>query len=446
MASPSDNVFGAFGSVVGYVGAEAATTVAFERLLWPQRHYSNFHLSSGLGVAALTGMGGPVHKAALAILDNFLEHGLFRGRNQGHMLGTAFFRGRPEWTWHQVEGHNGVAGKETVAKPIRNCFWPRAMSLVPAPVLSKDESGRPRTPASPSCMEKAALQQQQQVSRARVCVNHIVITPATTTDKNSNQIPFVSEDSGIPSLRVFLGIVASELSGIVVASVIVGWYMSPWAVLFVLPLAIRLFAAVLSLHRQKLVPVDPSTLENKGLSHFEVHYPQAGGDFMVITGSPSLVQQFFRHYGHPLRDRPREVAQLASVVFLGLLFPAGLLSSVLWMPAYLQYFWMSYQLYLVLAMHVARYWEVIESCTTLEAKIARALERNKDEDTMDCKRAAILFGHSRHGRETIRVDVSITYHGRHQEGKDQTAGLLARPPQDYIAQMDRPLSGTSSTA
>ena len=36
------NVFGGFGAVLGYIGAEAATPNVFERLLWPQIFYSGF--------------------------------------------------------------------------------------------------------------------------------------------------------------------------------------------------------------------------------------------------------------------------------------------------------------------------------------------------------------------------------------------------------------------
>lgn len=62
-SSPVNNVFGAFGAVLGYIGAEAATMLTLERLLWPQRFYSNFRLGTLLPISLLTPMGGPIHKS-----------------------------------------------------------------------------------------------------------------------------------------------------------------------------------------------------------------------------------------------------------------------------------------------------------------------------------------------------------------------------------------------
>ena len=53
---------------------------------------------------------------------------------------------------------------------------------------------------------------------------------------------------------------------------------------------------------------------------------------MVIHGPPTLVTQFFRHSGHPVRhhrglhgDRFRELISIATIILLALVYPAGLL-------------------------------------------------------------------------------------------------------------------------
>src|SRR5262249_47895473 len=73
-------------------------------------------------------MGGPVYQAALGALDAMHVHGLFKGRQEGHMLGTAFF---PALTWsytfHSPEGK--------VTEPARNCLWVRALRNLPSPEI-----------------------------------------------------------------------------------------------------------------------------------------------------------------------------------------------------------------------------------------------------------------------------------------------------------------------
>ena len=62
-----------------------------------------------------------------------------------------------------------------------------------------------------------------------------------------------------------------------------------------------------------------------------------GHGFLVVEGKESVVLQFFRHYGHPIRNRARELIQISIVVAFGLVFPIGLMCSLIWMPVVLQY-------------------------------------------------------------------------------------------------------------
>ncbi|KAI0179928.1 hypothetical protein GGR52DRAFT_219450 [Hypoxylon sp. FL1284] len=408
-----NNIFGALGSVLGYVGAEAATALTFERLLWPQRFYSNFKPSSIIPITLLTPMSGPLHKIGLIAMDRIFQHGLLKGAHQGHMLGTSFF---PEqgWTYTMYgDDTDSVVHKES----IRNCLWTRAISYMKMPPIINS----PVSVGTPGSMEKGA----PQILRARITVSHLTIAPATPAEKEST-IPFVSEDSKTPSLRVFLGILCSELTGVVTAIIVLAKWRSAWAALWVLPLFIRVLSAVFAVHREELIPSTSSTSSDDPWHKFEVHCPQSDGNFMLLSGPPTLVLQFFRHYGHPKRDRFREVLQLMTVVLFICLFPMELLCSIVWMPLEIQYVWLGYKMYVVLAMHIVRYSQVGSFATT-EAKVSDAFgEQLCGRCTAGAEReCSILFGHARQGPETLKVNLSITYHNRYKEGQDSLRNLLS---------------------
>ena len=70
-AEPVENfTTNALGTVLGYIGAEAATDAIFKRLLWPQGSYSDFNIKNSFKMALLLPSGGPLYKAALQTLDN----------------------------------------------------------------------------------------------------------------------------------------------------------------------------------------------------------------------------------------------------------------------------------------------------------------------------------------------------------------------------------------
>jgi hypothetical protein len=106
------------------------------------------------------------------------------------------------------------------------------------------------------------------------------------------------------------------------------------------------------LSREPLVAGPEADTEPQVVQDVEIHRPSSHGNFILITGPSTLVPQIFRH---PIRNRFRELVQVVIVVAYGCLFPAGLLCSMVWMPLAVQYAWLSYQLYAVPAMHVARY-------------------------------------------------------------------------------------------
>jgi hypothetical protein len=114
---------------------------------------------------------------------------------------------------------------------------------------------------------------------------------------------------------------------------------------------------------------------------FEVADPNH--KFMVIEGPQPVIVQFFRHYGHPVRDenslwigdRVREVVCIMIICCLFLYFPAGLLMAQ-WSNEDAQYLWLAYQLYAVIAMHAVRVlgWQDVGRT---EKRIARYLSNGK---------------------------------------------------------------------
>lgn len=412
------NVFGAFGSLLGYIGAEAVTTASFESLLWPQRSLSNFKVSRLPWMALLMPMGGPMHKAALKVFDIIYNYGLLKGRQQGHMLGTAFF---PELGWTYTMYSQGIHEEHT--ESLRNCILAQALSLLPMPNLDP-----PKTSSNMTSIEGAIRSPQDKVERvrAKVRVSHLHIAKATEKDKKTLNLPFVREQHGTPGPRILLAICGSELSAIGVAIGVAAYFASPWALIWIVPLALRLVSAVFAVRREPLVQLTSSTSATDPPCDFEVHCPQSEGNFLLISGPPTLVLQFARHYGHPKRDRMREVVQLFVIVMFACLFPLELVCSTIWMPVPLQNVWLCYQLYVVLAMHVTRYSRLGSESST-SAALADALAREGCTEVGITKSEhAVLFGHTRDGPETLKVGVVSTYHDRYKTGKDALGNLLRR--------------------
>ncbi|KAJ4414710.1 hypothetical protein N0V82_007762 [Gnomoniopsis sp. IMI 355080] len=421
------NIFGGFGAVIGYIGGEAATADWFERLLWPQRFFSGFRLASVPSVALLLPMGGPLHKAALSTLDVMHHHGLMKGAYRGHMLGTPFFRSQ-DWSYTM----HGNEFSETHTEPLRNCLWARAISLLPVgeQVVTK------------SSLDEEKGTRPQSVLRAQVAVNHLTLSWPTTNDRS--RLPFVPEPSGTPNLRVYLGIITAEATAIIVALALAVTSRTTWSILFLVPLFLRLLSASLAIHREKLLSPKLTVTATDPPVDFEVHCPQSDGSFMMITGPPTLVLQFVRHFGHPVRSRWREVTQLACIAAFGLFYPFGLLCSMVWMPLSVQCVWLSYETYLIAAMHVARYtWSGLGSTT--EARIAQALMSPEAREAGGKEGASILFGHEVYGEGTVKAMWSATYHTRNAEGKKAMQGLLRRRKMNARRWAPRPISENQPT-
>lgn len=256
--------------------------------------------------------------------------------------------------------------------PLRNCLWSRVLSYIPIPMLDRERC----TDSAPGdSSEKRIVRAGKSTLplRARIVVSHLTLSRPTAEDIVSQDLPFVSEGVGIPGLRVFLAVCATELSAVVTAFGIFAAYRSLWALLWFLPLLLRLIGTFFALEHEPLVSTSSSVASDPPCD-FEFHCPQSESSFMVVTGPPALLLQFFRHYGYPIRNQFREIVQLSTIVAFALQFPLGWFCSSMWMTVEVQYVWLSYQLYVVLAMHIVRY-SVTTRSTNTEAKLAECLDR-----------------------------------------------------------------------
>ena len=243
-------------------------------------------------------------------------------------------------------------------------------------------------------------------------------------------------------MKSYFALIATETTGIIVALVIAliwkSWFMALWLI----PLVLKLTSAFLTVDRhpleipsillpQKAYPHQPSqgpgskdqgAQENKSGHHmllqqkkFEIHGLPHG--FLILEGNEELILQFFRHYGHPVRNLLREYAQLTIILLFGFVFPAGLLCSMLWMPLGMQYVWMAYQMYTIFTMHVYRYargktWASTEE--RLAAGFVAAAAQGQPMKTF-------LGGE----QGVVMAELETTYHSRYREGRKHCDQLLS---------------------
>jgi hypothetical protein len=348
----SDLIPSTLGSVIGYLGAEVAENTVFERLLWPQRFYNSLSPSILFQLAILHPMGGPLHRAALQTLDIFRDKGIYRGYRRGHMAGTAF---------HSDHGKSYIASAEPgKKKAARNGFWFTVMQASEWWPNDHAEAQRAIQPVF-----RLHLQAGRRKPEGAVEIREEVM-----------------------GWRNWVGLGASEVTALA-AALVAGCYMGvTWlAVYFMIPLMLKILAALTAVKRQLLEEMEASEEEI-----FEVDDLDKG--FFIITGQDLVVRQFFRHYGDPRPKRVKDEKTGSHVWYdrkqrtkelLGLLwvyafifyFPIGLV-LLLWMDTNAQYLWMGYQVYTIAVMHVVRLGGYGGAGRT-EEKIARILTSGKQE-------------------------------------------------------------------
>ncbi|KAF8252557.1 hypothetical protein K440DRAFT_631368 [Wilcoxina mikolae CBS 423.85] len=356
--SNTQSAIAAISTIIGYLGSEVATSAHFERLLWPQRFHNGLSWQNLAKEAFLMPMGGPLHKAVFVVVDKLIEHGVFKGKECGNMLGTAFYGDtRLSYTIHDL----GVGGRASERRAVRNGFWVRAidqMSLTSMSTGTSPEDGN----TVPTV-------------RAGKAVSLLTLEYEDERQREAGGPPVVHDDTGPVNCSTFLQLGISEATGIAVAIVVRVVFKNPFFILWLLPLWLKIVMAAWTVPREPLArPSVANTGGDRNLV-FEVHDLKHG--FLLIDGNPSLILQFFRHYGHPVRCRVREGMQMWIVVAFGLLFPAGLLCSIMWMPIGMQYLWLGYQLYATFAMYIYRCLGGSQWAST-EERVAKTFADSKD--------------------------------------------------------------------
>ena len=391
-------VLGALGTLIGYLGTEISVNDLFERLLWPQRYYNSPSTKAIWKMAFTMPMGGPLHKASLQTLDTFYKRGLFKGNRRGHMLGTAFF-GDTGRSYRVHERDAPIA-----AEHVRNGMWVRVLDEMPM-LLENLVTGKPQN--------EDAVPLTRSV-RQQIAVSHLYLR----RPEGAFSGPVISHDTGTVGIKTIGWLVITEMTGIIIAIVVVLVWKSAFMIIWLLPLLLKVLSACFSIPREGLVTAteDSARKSQPRIVKFEI--TPNGNGFQVIEGEESLVVQFFRHFGHPIRSRSREILQIAVVTSFGLLFPFGLLCSLLWMPTGMQYMWLSYQLYTTIALHVYHFADGHHWATT-EEKIAQAfrLAEAKHEN------ASIVFGTDR--STAVHATLVRTVHDRFGEGQAHVSRLLA---------------------
>lgn len=417
-ASHTTSVISALGTIIGYIGAEAATEDVFERLLWPQRFFNAFCWRDLVEIGLLNPMGGPMHKAALNTLDTFYHSGLFKGSDMGNMLGTAFFHDTGK-RYKMHDAPPGSTGKEFV----RNGLWVQAIARIP--LVAQYQKGQ--NPESGV--------QQPRLVRARSVVNFLELS---YVDGNVDPAKTVEHDTETFSFRILLALVWSEITALAVGGFVLGYWQSVFSFLWFLPLTLKLLSAIFSVERESLLTkpsANEATVEEAKRFEVDTH----GHGFLVIEGKESAVLQFFRHYGHPIRNRSREIIQISIVVAFGLVFPIGLMCSIIWMPVGLQYVWLGYQLYATLAMYMYRFTRAHQWARS-EARLAQKFAKGVNEE-----RVAYLQDGS---KNTIMGKLTRIYVGSYGEGQKLLKDFLPRPSEEYHEQkrdLNLPESDTSNT-
>lgn len=390
------SVFSAFSAVLGYIGAEAVTSHAFERLLWPQRNIAHWTWRDLPSLALLDPMGGPLYKASIAALDDFRAQGLLEGSHHGDMLGTAFFRNQPH-TYTAPDVHDPNQMK---TNPVRNFLWFRVVRLalrtmrkrfgLPIPIVEKGEG-------------------PEKIVRARTAVAHLTLRIAKANSAGAR----VSEASSDFSLAAISGVFVTEMTGIGVAAAVGGVWRSLWAFWWIIPLLLRLLSLVCQLPREPFIDTIDTPRQDEW--DFEIDCGHSTTLLVLVTGPPTIVRHFLGHYGHPRRHRFRELVQILIIVAFGCLFPVGLLCAGLWMQDSIQYVWVSYQIYAVVAMYIARYTGAYELATT-EARLADGLSTSLSG-------GQVVFGRQ---QKAVAASLEVTYHSRRIEGRDHLARLVKR--------------------
>lgn len=397
-------VFTALGTIVGYLGAETASSSIFERQLWPTRFYNTSSYRSLAAIALLMPCGGPIHRAAVEALDNFTRSGLWRGYCRGDMLGTAFFKD----TKQKYIVHSGPTEEGETVADARNAFWITVLDLVPWQKNIENPG-----PSRKAGVEEAGS--SRETIRSRRPIFSLRLTYA---QGKNGAVSVVDGDVGNVKPRHIAALLASETVTLAFGIVVAAVWRSLFALWFLAPLLLKVLGLVASVRRESMRVQSTSARGTKGplsegesgqssppLSICSSMTHEKG--FMLIHGPSLLLTQFFKHYGHPIRhrrglksDRAREVASMIIVILIALVYPAGLLLFIFARQG-IQWTWLAYELYTMFAMHMYRFANG-EFIGTTQYRIARELGRGNTVSFSNSIGQAIIAVLEKGSASTIR--------------------------------------------
>ncbi|KAF2252747.1 hypothetical protein BU26DRAFT_515207 [Trematosphaeria pertusa] len=380
--------------LAGYIGSDIAPDTLIERMLWPQRSNNGFGARSTLKYACLLPAGGPLHRLALKTMDTFFKHSLHKGAGRGHMLGTAFF---PD-TGIAYKMHPGN-GQPAEDELVRNGLLVRILKCIP--YIASDSND-----------DQAATTRVRQ----QITVSHLELFNFETIPPQGA----ITLDDDVVNAKTLFAIVATELPAIILALLVSATWSSLAGLLFLAPLVLKVVAALTTIEREDLIiPHDREKASWDDVAmhpKFEIHIPGEG--FQVVSGPAELVLPFFRHYGHPIRCRWREITQMLIIAATGFCYPTTAALMVLFMPLQVQTVWAAYQVYVIFAMLAARYGEG-ELWGTTEERVGKALvesEKYAGEGMVVLK--------NRTG-EMVGMRLKRTVHGSYSAGKTQVARIVS---------------------
>jgi len=367
------DITGTLGTILGYLGAEVAEESTFERLLWPQRYYNDVSPVILVRLALLMPSGGPLHRAALETLSRFQKNGLYLGKTRGNMLGSAFYRCLDVSYFART-----VVGQEHAAKESRNGFLVEISRSLAHRHAARQDDG------------EKLLSAQGKSRRAHIPLHRVFLTCCQRQTQTSRDKRIVAEDK--LTWKCFAGVIASELTA-VAAAVVAGTYAhSTWlSIYFMLPLIFKVLSLGTSVRREPLR--SGISGESEAETIFELDDLNHG--LVLMQGPDHVVRQFCRHYGHPIRgtditaNRACEVMSMALVYLFVAYFPAGLI-ALLWLHDDAQTLWLSYQLYVVFAMHAGRLLG-LNGCARTEERIARLLRKGRQVVLQNSSGPSVVF-------------------------------------------------------
>jgi fatty acid desaturase len=130
-------------------------------------------------------------------------------------------------------------------------------------------------------------------------------------DADARKPVSIEGDIDAVTLRTFLAIITSEITGVAVSIVVATVWKPAWIILWLAPLLLKLIAACFAVPRHRFTPEPLAEEGDQGEEEDNPprgsFYLENGQGFQIIEGPIHIVRPFFRHYGHPKRQRWSEL-------------------------------------------------------------------------------------------------------------------------------------------